>query len=73
MAKTEGSFYLYCQLGYVKRSCDLILPVTLRKVARPCHLILQLAVEVDLVVVVVVVSQQPIRKNSISIITGPSV
>ena len=42
--KTEGSFYLYCQLGYVKRSCDLILPVALRKDARPCHLILQLAV-----------------------------
>ena len=71
MAKTEGSFDIYCQLGYVKRSCDLILPVTRRKVARPCHLILQLAVVVDLVVVVV--SQQPIRKNLISIITGPNV
>ena len=44
----------------MKQSCDLILSVTLRKVARPFHLILQLAVEVDLVVEVV--SQQPIRK-----------
>ena len=72
MTKTEGSFYSYYQLGYVKRFCDLILPVTLRKVARPSHLILQLAVVV-VVVEVVVVSQQPIRKNSISIITGPNV
>ena len=62
MAKTEGSFYLYCQLVYVKRSCDLILPVKLRKVARPCHLILQLAVvEVVVVVVVVVVEVVVVR------------